>query len=121
MTALELKRCFVVVQLKIFLANDTSVDIACFLCWAAACIFPLVNFFTAMSRPLANNLSSPSNFQYSYKAGQKSPTLLQPEMEPTMANDSSANSLADPILLETIDKLFQHNIGEYVSLPQVGP
>ena len=33
--------------------------------------------------------------------------------------DKSAKSLADPLLLETIDKLFQHNIGEYVSLPQV--
>ena len=29
-------------------------------------------------------------------------------------------SLADPLLLETIDKLFEHNIGDYVSLPQVG-
>ena len=37
-----------------------------------------------------------------------------------MAANSSAKSLADPILLETIDKLFQYNIGEYVSLPQVG-
>ena len=36
-----------------------------------------------------------------------------------MAANSSAKSLADPILLETIDKLFQYNIGEYVSLPQV--
>lgn len=36
-----------------------------------------------------------------------------------MADNSSAKSLADPVLLEMIDKLFQHNIGEYVSLPQV--
>lgn len=36
-----------------------------------------------------------------------------------MADNSSAKSLADPVLLETIDKLFQHNIGEYVSLPQL--
>ncbi len=38
-----------------------------------------------------------------------------------MADKSSAKTLADPLLLETIDKLFQHNIGEYVSLPQVSP
>lgn len=28
-------------------------------------------------------------------------------------------NLADPVLLETIDKLFEYNIGEYVDLPQV--
>ena len=38
-----------------------------------------------------------------------------------MVDSSPAKSLADPVLLETIDKLFQYNIGEYVSLPQVGP
>ena len=38
---------------------------------------------------------------------------------PDMADKSLADGLADPMLLETIDKLFQHNIGEYVSLPQV--
>lgn len=48
------------------------------------------------------------------------PTLLLQDIVPIMADNSSAKSLADPVLLETIDKLFQHNIGEYVSLPQVG-
>lgn len=33
--------------------------------------------------------------------------------------DSKERSLADPRLLETIDKLFELNIGEYVALPQV--
>ncbi|KAM0801078.1 dynamin GTPase [Usnea florida] len=36
-----------------------------------------------------------------------------------MAYGSSTTSLADPVLLVTIDKLFQHNIGDYVSLPQL--
>ena len=31
----------------------------------------------------------------------------------------SPKNLADPLLLETIDKLFELNIGEYVALPQV--
>ena len=33
--------------------------------------------------------------------------------------EGSTNNLADPFLLETIDKLFEHNIGDSVSLPQV--
>ena len=53
----------------------------------------------------------PQNFNTSTKQ------LLLPEIKATMAD----KSLADPILLETIDKLFQLNIGEYISLPQVSP
>ncbi|MCJ1458596.1 hypothetical protein MMC28_008969 [Mycoblastus sanguinarius] len=33
--------------------------------------------------------------------------------------EGSTNNLADPFLLETIDKLFEHNIGDSVSLPQL--
>ena len=36
-----------------------------------------------------------------------------------MADVPSTNKLADPVLLEAIDKLFELNIGEYVALPQV--
>ena len=36
-----------------------------------------------------------------------------------MAGPSKDRHLADPKLLETIDKLFELNIGEYVALPQV--
>lgn len=36
-----------------------------------------------------------------------------------MAGSSNQRSLADPKLLEVIDKLFELNIGEYVALPQV--
>ena len=36
-----------------------------------------------------------------------------------MKDSESKRSLANPILLETIDKLFEYNIGEYVDLPQV--
>jgi len=36
-----------------------------------------------------------------------------------MAGSPKTSSLADPALLETIDKLFELNIGEYVALPQV--
>ena len=35
----------------------------------------------------------------------------------TMTNQSA--SLADPVLLEKIDKFFELGIGEYVALPQV--
>ena len=31
----------------------------------------------------------------------------------------NGGKLADPKLLEVIDKLFEYNIGEYVALPQV--
>lgn len=36
-----------------------------------------------------------------------------------MEGNKSTNSLADPALLEAIDKLFELGIGEYVALPQV--
>ena len=36
-----------------------------------------------------------------------------------MAGTSKERSLVDPKLLETIDKLFELNIGQYVALPQV--
>ena len=36
-----------------------------------------------------------------------------------MADLSATSKLADPKLLEAIDKLFELNIGEYVALPQV--
>ena len=36
-----------------------------------------------------------------------------------MADLSITGKLADPALLEAIDKLFELNIGEYVALPQV--
>ena len=36
-----------------------------------------------------------------------------------MADLSATSKLADPTLLEAIDKLFELNIGEYVALPQV--
>ena len=36
-----------------------------------------------------------------------------------MADLSGTGKLADPTLLEAIDKLFELNIGEYVALPQV--
>jgi GTPase SAR1 family protein len=38
-------------------------------------------------------------------------------MTPTKSNPSPR--LADPALLEKIDKLFAYNIGEYISLPQL--
>ncbi len=66
----------------------------------------------------ANNLpSSPIIPDYSLRT--KGPLLFLRKIVPTMSDNSSAKSLADPALLETIDKLFQHNIGDYVSLPQV--
>ena len=37
----------------------------------------------------------------------------------TMSGQSSANGLADPILLEKIDKLIACKVGEHVDLPQV--
>ena len=36
-----------------------------------------------------------------------------------MANHPA--NLADPVLLEKIDKFFELGIGEYVALPQVSP
>ena len=36
-----------------------------------------------------------------------------------MADLAAPSKLADPTLLEAIDKLFELNIGEYVALPQV--
>lgn len=36
-----------------------------------------------------------------------------------MEDGSSSHSLADPARLETIDKLFEYNIGDSVALPQV--
>ena len=36
-----------------------------------------------------------------------------------MDEASKVGGLADPKLLETIDKLFEYNIGKYVDLPQV--
>ncbi|KAL8718451.1 MAG: hypothetical protein Q9225_004417 [Loekoesia sp. 1 TL-2023] len=36
-----------------------------------------------------------------------------------MTDRKRKHSFADPVLLETIDKLFEHNIGEYVDLPQL--
>ena len=36
-----------------------------------------------------------------------------------MVSATQGQNLADPKLLETIDKLFELNIGEYVELPQV--
>ena len=43
--------------------------------------------------------------------------------EPVTATESNAGdgSFADSSLLETIDKLFELNVGDYVALPQVGP
>lgn len=38
-----------------------------------------------------------------------------------MENDAGDGSLADSGLLETIDKLFELNVGDYVALPQVSP
>lgn len=70
---------------------------------------------------LANDSSSLPYSQHSHKARRFLPALLPQETVAKMAGNSSAKSLADPVLLETIDKLFQHNIGEYVSLPQVRP
>jgi hypothetical protein len=43
--------------------------------------------------------------------------LLGAKMTPTKSNPSPR--LADPALLEKIDKLFAYNIGEYISLPQL--
>ena len=36
-----------------------------------------------------------------------------------MEGSSGLDKLADPAVLEAIDKLFELNIGEYVALPQV--
>ena len=36
-----------------------------------------------------------------------------------MTDLSGTSKLADPTLLEAIDKLFELNIGEFVALPQV--
>ena len=36
-----------------------------------------------------------------------------------MADVPGTSKLADPALLEAIDKLFELNIGEYVALPQL--
>ena len=36
-----------------------------------------------------------------------------------MGDLSATSKLADPTLLEAIDKLFELNVGEYVALPQV--
>ena len=45
---------------------------------------------------------------------------LQGKMMPGEDNSGSSSS-ADPNLLETIDKLFELNVGDYVALPQVTP
>lgn len=87
---------------------------------------PVTSFSLSLSSylcPIANNLSSLPIIPTSSNRTEQSSTIrcfLQ-KIVPIMAVNSSSNSLADPVLLETIDKLFQHNIGEYVSLPQVGP
>lgn len=42
------------------------------------------------------------------------------KLEPNMSDTTKGRTqLADPKLLEVIDKLFEYNIGEYVALPQV--
>ena len=38
-----------------------------------------------------------------------------------MASPLAEPTMADPMLLEKIDKLFELNIGQYVDLPQVRP
>ena len=38
-----------------------------------------------------------------------------------MSTQNSVSGLADPSLLEKIDKLFACKVGEYVDLPQVSP
>ncbi len=84
---------------------------------ATACVFPYFGCIN-ISFCKANNLpSSPIIPDYSHRT--KGPLLVSRRAVPTMSDNSSAKSLADPALLETIDKLFQHNIGDYVSLPQV--
>lgn len=37
-----------------------------------------------------------------------------------MQGHAATKDLADPVLLEKIDKFFELGIGEYVALPQVG-
>ena len=45
---------------------------------------------------------------------------LQGKMTPG-EDSSGSSSSADPNLLETIDQLFELNVGDYVALPQVTP
>lgn len=40
---------------------------------------------------------------------------------PPLAGTTDINGFTDPRLLETIDKLFELNVGDSVALPQVSP
>lgn len=48
-------------------------------------------------------------------------TYLTPLHQPTMGRSAEAytTSLADPVLLDKIDRLFACNVGEYIDLPQL--